>query len=115
MGRVGLGLVLAAMLFNSRQSDWPGKTGHQCGPTVSTIAVGRYVPVAPATRLYARHMLPIVLLSMRMLALTPDLERGDHVNPRIALSELALNFAQPVIERWRRQDGGAVRPGRVEP
>jgi hypothetical protein len=76
---------------------------------------GYYVPFVPAIWLYAGHMLLIALISIRMLALTPDLERGDHVNPRIALWELALNFAQPVIERWRRQDGRADRPGRVEP
>jgi hypothetical protein len=69
-------------------------------------------------------MLLIALISMRMVALTPELERGDRlrrrttsalflalsslltlvlsfVSPRIALWALALNFAQPVIERWR--------------
>jgi uncharacterized membrane protein len=90
----------------------------------STIVVGRYAPLAPAIWLYAGHMLLIALISMRMVALTPELERGDRlrrrttsalflalsslltlvlsfVSPRIALWALAINFAQPVIERWR--------------
>jgi uncharacterized membrane protein len=74
----------------------------------STIVVGRYAPLAPAIWLYAGHMLLIALISMRMVALTPELERGDRltlvlsfVSPGIALWALALNFAQPVIERWR--------------
>ncbi len=92
----------------------------------STIVVGRYASLAPAIWLYAGHMLLVALVSIRMVALTPELERGDHlrrrttsaaflavssvltlvlsfVNPRIALWGLALNFAQPVIERWRYQ------------
>jgi len=107
----------------------------------TTLAVGRYVRFAPAIWLYAGHMLLIGLISMRMVALTPDPEGGDElrrrmrssaflagsalfalalsfVNPRIALWGLALNFAQPVIERWRRQGdktaGKADRPGHVE-
>jgi uncharacterized membrane protein len=90
----------------------------------STIVVGRYALLAPAIWLYAANTLLIALVSMRMVAVTPELERGDHlrrrtasavflavsslltlvlslVNPRIALWALALNFAQPVIERWR--------------
>jgi uncharacterized membrane protein len=90
----------------------------------STIVVGRYAPLTPAIWLYAGHMLLIALISMRMVTLTPELERGDRprrrttsalflavsslltlvlsfVSPRLALWALALNFAQPVIERWR--------------
>jgi len=90
----------------------------------STIVVGRYALLAPAIWLYAANTLLIALVSMRMVAVTPELERGDHlrrrtasavflavsslltlvlslVNPHIALWALALNFAQPVIERWR--------------
>jgi uncharacterized membrane protein len=96
----------------------------------STIVVGRYAPLAPAIWLYAGHTLLIGLVSMRMVKLTPELEKGDHlrrrltsasllavssllaltlsfVNPKIALWGLALNFAQPVMERWRRQGAGA--------
>jgi uncharacterized membrane protein len=90
----------------------------------STIVVGRYAPLPPAIWLYAGNMLLIALVSMRMVKLTPDLEHGDHlrrratssmllafssllalvlsfVNTKIALWALALNFAQPVVERWR--------------
>jgi uncharacterized membrane protein len=92
----------------------------------STIVVGRYAHLAPAIWLYAGHTLLIALIGMRMVSLTPDLERGDHlrqrqtssaflagssllaivlsfVDPRIALWGFALNFAQPVLERWRRK------------
>ena len=92
----------------------------------STIVIGRYASFAPAVWLYAGHMLLIALISMRMVALMPELEHGDHlrrrttsavflsvssllaimlsfVNPKIALWGFALNFAQPVIERWRHR------------
>jgi uncharacterized membrane protein len=92
----------------------------------STIVIGRYAHLAPAIWLYAGHTLLIALISMRMVALTPEIERGDHlrrrltstaflagssllalvlsfVDPRIALWGFALNFAQPVLERWRRR------------
>jgi uncharacterized membrane protein len=95
----------------------------------STIVVGRYAHFAPAIWLYAVHTLLIALISMRMVALTPDIERGDHlrrrltstallagssllaivlsfVEPRIALWGFVLNFAQPVLERWRRTKVG---------
>jgi hypothetical protein len=81
-------------------------------------------PFAPAIWLYAGHTLLIALVSIRMVKLTPELEHGDHlrrrmtsslllalssllalalsfVDSRVALWALALNFAQPVIERWR--------------
>jgi uncharacterized membrane protein len=92
----------------------------------STIVVGRYASLAPAVWLYAGHILLIALVSMRMMALTPRLEPGDHlrakqmgalllmasalltialsfVSLRIALWGLALNFVQPVIARWGRR------------
>jgi len=81
--------------------------------------------MAPAVWLYAGHLLLIALISMRMMALTPDLERGAHlrakqmgamllvfsalltialsfIDLRIAMWGLALNFVQPVIARWGR-------------
>ena len=90
----------------------------------STIVVGRYAALAPAIWLYAGHTLLIALINLRIVALTPELERDDHLrrrttsalflgvssllaiglsfaDPKIALWGLALNFAQPVIERWR--------------
>ena len=91
----------------------------------STIVVGRFAHLAPAIWLYAGHLLLIALVGMRMVAITPDLERDDHlrhrqfsalllvassllaialsfVKPDLGLWALALNFAQPVIARWRR-------------
>jgi uncharacterized membrane protein len=91
----------------------------------STIVVGRYASLAPAVWLYAGHLLLIALASMRMMALTPNLEPGDHlrakqmgamllvisalltialsfVDSRIAMWALALNFVQPAIARWGR-------------
>jgi len=92
----------------------------------STIVIGRYAHLAPAIWLYAGHTLLIALISMRMVSLTPDFEHADHVrrrltsstflagssllaivlsfvDPRIALWGFALNFAQPLIERWRKR------------
>jgi uncharacterized membrane protein len=89
----------------------------------STIVLGRYASLAPAIWLYTANTLLIAVISLRMLKLTPD-QRGDHlwrrmassmflilssliafvlafVNPRIAMWAFALNFAQPVMERWR--------------
>ena len=91
----------------------------------STIVVGRHASLAPAVWLYAGHLLLIALVSTRMMALTPNLEPGDHlrakqagamvlvvstlltialsfIDPRMAMWGLALNFAQPVIARWAR-------------
>jgi uncharacterized membrane protein len=90
----------------------------------STIVVGRFAHLAPAIWLYAGHTLLIALVGMRMVAITPHLEQGDHlrqrqlsaillvvssvlaivlsfVNSNVALWALTLNFAQPVIARWR--------------
>jgi uncharacterized membrane protein len=99
----------------------------------STIAVGRYANLAPAIWLYAGHILLIALISMRMVALTPDLDR-DHlrrrmmsaaylatsallaialsfVSTKIALWALALNFAQPMIEKWQRRETDRAAAG----
>ena len=90
----------------------------------STIVVGRFAHLAPAIWLYAGHTLLIALVGMRIVAITPHLEQGDHlrhrqlsamlligssllaimlslVNSRVALWALALNFAQAVIAKWR--------------
>ena len=97
----------------------------------STIVLGRYASLAPAIWLYAGHTLLIALISIRMVKLLPEPEQGEHlrrrlksaislavssvlallvsfINPHVALWAFALNFAQPVIERWRR---GRVAPG----
>jgi uncharacterized membrane protein len=92
----------------------------------STIVVGRFASLAPAIWLYAGHTLLIALISMRMIALTPNLQRGaglrlrqmsaillaasslltialSFANPRLALWGLALNFVPPLMARlWRR-------------
>ena len=44
----------------------------------STIVVGRYAALAPAIWLYAGHTLLIALINLRIVALTPELERDDH-------------------------------------
>src|SRR6201995_5170196 len=102
----------------------------------STIVVGRYASLAPAVWLYAGHLLLIALVSMRMMALTPHLEPGDHlrtkqmgamllvvsalltialsfVDLRIAMWGLALNFVPPVIGKWGAGQGvpGWTPPG----
>jgi uncharacterized membrane protein len=92
----------------------------------TTIVVGRFAHFAPAIWLYAGHTLSIALIGMRLTAITPHLEQGDHlrhrqlsalllvvtsllaialsfVNARVALWALALNFAGPVIRNWGRQ------------
>src|SRR5579862_9827529 len=48
----------------------------------STIVVGRFGHFAPAIWLYAGHTLLIALVSLRLVALTPELEPGDHLRHR---------------------------------
>jgi len=97
----------------------------------STIVVGRFAHFAPAIWLYAGHTLAIALVGMRLVAITPHLEQGDHlrfrqfsavvlivssclaiavsfVSPRLALWALALNLAAPVMRVWF---GRRVLPG----
>jgi uncharacterized membrane protein len=92
----------------------------------STIVVGRFAHIAPSIWLYAGHTLLIALVGLRLVAITPHLEQGDHlqhrqisawllvissllaiavsfVNPKLALWALALNFAAPVIRVWSRR------------
>ena len=89
----------------------------------STIVVGNFAHLAPAIWLYAGHTLLIAAVGLRLFAVTPDLEPGEHlrhrqlssmllivssllaisvsfINPRVALWALALNFIAPVIKRW---------------
>lgn len=89
----------------------------------STIVVGRFPHMAAAIWLYAGHTLLIAAVGMRLFAITPHLEQGDHlrhrqlsalllsftsllaiawsfVNPRTALWALSLNFAVPLLRRW---------------
>ena len=45
----------------------------------STMVVGRFASLEPAIWLYAGHTLIIALVSLRMTAITPDLERGSNL------------------------------------
>jgi uncharacterized membrane protein len=75
----------------------------------STIVVGRYGNLAPAIWLYAGHTLLISLVGLRMVSITPDLEKGDHLRRRqmsafllIAASVLAIavSFFSPSLSLW---------------
>lgn len=95
----------------------------------TTIVVGTYGHFAPAIWLYAGHTLLIAVVGLRLIAITPGLERDDRVGhrqfsavvlivssllaiavsfvqPRWALWALALNFAAPALRRWSQR--GAV-------
>jgi uncharacterized membrane protein len=90
----------------------------------STIVVGRFGHLAPAIWLYAGHTLLVAVIGLRLTAITPGLEPGDHlrhrqtfallligtslltialsfVSPRQSLYALALNFAAPLLRRLR--------------
>ncbi|THD62501.1 MAG: DUF1211 domain-containing protein [Bradyrhizobium sp.] len=96
----------------------------------STIVVGRFAHFAPAIWLYAGHTLLIAAVGLRLFSITPHLEAGDHlrhrqlsavllivtsvlaivlsfVNSRVALWALALNFAAPLLRKWRRRAGAS--------
>jgi uncharacterized membrane protein len=92
----------------------------------TTIVVGNFGHSAPAIWLYAGHTLLIAAVGLRLVAITPHLEQGDHLDrrqfsallligssvlaiavsffdPRIALWALALNLAAPIIRRWTQR------------
>jgi hypothetical protein len=92
----------------------------------TTIVVGRFGHFAPAVWLYAGHTLLIAAVGLRLVAITPHLERGDHprfrqlsavllivssllaialsfVHVRIAVWALALNFAGPMFRVWSKR------------
>jgi uncharacterized membrane protein len=92
----------------------------------STIIVGNFASLPPAIWLYAGHTLLIAAVGMRLVAVTPDLEQGDHlrhrqlsakllivssllaialsfVNSRMALWSLALNLIAPLIKKWSQR------------
>jgi uncharacterized membrane protein len=91
----------------------------------TTMVVGRFAGLAPAIWLYAGNTILISAVAFRLLALTPDLERGDHlrdrqaslallivssmlaiawsfISPRQALWAFVLNLAAPAMARWKR-------------
>jgi uncharacterized membrane protein len=92
----------------------------------TTIVVGRFASFAPAIWLYAANTILVAVVSFRLMALTPGIERGDRlrdrqvslmllivssllaiawsfVNPRQAIWALVLNFAGPVFVQWRHK------------
>jgi uncharacterized membrane protein len=98
-----------------------------CVPFTATV-VGRFANLPPAIWLYAGNTILIAAVALRLMALTPDIERGDHlrsryaslillmvssmlaialsfVSPRQALWALVLNFAAPAISRSRLKSG----------
>jgi uncharacterized membrane protein len=89
----------------------------------TTIIVGRFGNLAPAIWVYAGNTILISAVAFRLMALTPDIEPGDHlherrvslvllmvsstlaiawsfVDARQALWALMLNLATPAIARW---------------
>ena len=97
----------------------------------TTMVVGRYAYLAPAIWLYAGHTFIIALISLRMIAITPHLEAGDHlhrrqlsgtllalsslmavalsfVTPRYAMWAFILTATQPIVEQSRRHAAGGV-------
>jgi uncharacterized membrane protein len=92
----------------------------------STIVVGRFASLPPAIWLYAGHTLLIAAVGMRLFAITPGLEDGEHlrrrqlssmllifssllaiglsfINSRMALLALTVNFAAPLLLKWSRR------------
>jgi uncharacterized membrane protein len=90
----------------------------------TTIVVGRFGHLAPAIWLYAGHTLLVSIVGLRLTSLTPGLEPGDHLrhrqisvllliassllaiavsfaSPGLALWGFALNFAAPLLRKWR--------------
>jgi uncharacterized membrane protein len=100
-----------------------------CVPFTS-IVVGRFAYLAPAIWLYAGDTFLIALVGLRLIAITPHLEQGDHlrrrqistlllmvasvlavalsfVNPPIALWAFVLPIAAPLLLRWSRRPAAA--------
>ncbi len=92
----------------------------------TTMVVGRFAQFAPAIWLYAGLTLASALVGLRMVAITPHLEQGDHVrrrlmsawlliaasvlaiavsffDPRPALWAFALPLVVPPAMRWARR------------
>lgn len=91
----------------------------------TTMVVGRFANLAPAIWLYAGNTILISAVAFRLVALTPELERGDHLrerqaslilligssvlaiawsfaSPRQAMWAFVLNLAAPAVARWKR-------------
>ena len=92
-----------------------------CVP-LSTIVVGRFAHLAPAIWLYAGHTLLIALVGVRLVAITPHLEQGDHLRHRqlsamllvaSSLLAIALGFVNSNVALWAL--AASPRCSRIEP
>ena len=71
----------------------------------TTIVLGRYASLAPAIWLYAGNTMLISAVSFRLLALTPEIERKDHLRERqIALALLMVSSLLAIV--WSFFDPG---------
>lgn len=75
----------------------------------TAMAVGRFPNLAPAIWLYAGNTIVIGLIAFRMLALTPAIERTDHLRERqlslglligTSAAAIAISLAAPGIALW---------------
>jgi uncharacterized membrane protein len=79
------------------------------GVPFTSIVVGRFAHLPPAIWLYAGNTLLIALVNLRLVSITPDLERGDHLRRRqmstlllivASLLSIALSFVIPGNALW---------------
>jgi uncharacterized membrane protein len=79
------------------------------GVPFTSIVVGRFAHLPPAIWLYACNTLLIALVNLRLVSITPDLERGDHLRRRqmstlllivASLLSIALSFVIPGNALW---------------
>ena len=75
----------------------------------STIVVGRFAHLAPAVWLYAGHTLLIALVGVHLAAITPHVQRDEHLRLRqisgfllvgTSLLAIALSFVSPANAMW---------------
>jgi uncharacterized membrane protein len=75
----------------------------------STMVVGRFASFAPAIWLYAANTILVAAVSFRLMALTPEIEHGDHLRERSAslvllivssLVAIGLSFVSPRQALW---------------
>jgi uncharacterized membrane protein len=79
------------------------------GVPFTSIVVGRFAHLPPAIWLYAGNTLLIALVNLRLVSITPDLERGDQLRRRqmstlllivASLLSIALSFVIPGDALW---------------
>ena len=78
----------------------------------TTIVVGNFGHFAPAIWLYAGHTLLIAAVGFRLVAITPHLEQGEHLDRR-QFSAMLLIVSSAAGDRaeFRPSAGGAVGAG----